>query len=366
MTHNPLSQRLSAAQSRLAPHELLLISRPSDLYYFSGYEQLVAEEREAYALIGKNTALLLYNHFSPIPPQTPFVLLPDCSESAVNHEIKNWMHRLESSPQPQLHLDEAALSFAEYKTITVGLKCELRPQDRKHITAIREVKDHSEIEQMQQASLIASRALAATISQLTPGMTELDVKQDFETRVYQLGGAGMAFPSVIAFGVNTALPHHQPGKTQLTKEMAVLLDVGAKTGWYRSDMTRSFWFGKKPPEKFQLIEKTVLDAYELAVALLKRANAINDLTAKDIDDVVRQHIHAAGFSNREFPHTTGHGIGLDIHESPSLSWRNVEHLQENFVVTIEPGIYLEGLFGFRFEETVLLKNGAPVIFTTDS
>ncbi len=142
--------------------------------------------------------------------------------------------------------------------------------------------------------------------------------------------------------------------------MPVLWDFGATVNGYRSDMSRSFWFGKTPSADFKKVKKLVHQAYEAAVKTLVVGSAgtapkenSSARTAQLVDQAARELITAAGFG-AQFIHTTGHGVGLDIHEPPSLNWKSPAPLKPGMVVTVEPGIYLEGNLGYRHENTVIV------------
>src|SRR6185369_4782244 len=134
----------------------------------------------------------------------------------------------------------------------------------------------------------------------------------------QLGAEGPAFPTIVAFGAHATLPHHQPGATKLTSETSVLIDCGASVEGYNSDITRTVWFGKKTTPDYLKVKDIVDRAYQIGIECLQQRDLQNKtLTAKDIDVAVRGFISDAGYGN-EYIHTTGHGIGLEVHEPPSV------------------------------------------------
>jgi Xaa-Pro dipeptidase len=181
------------------------------------------------------------------------------------------------------------------------------------------------------------------------GVTELQLAEECEVLFKKYGSNQLAFPPVIAFGSHTALPHHQPTNTALKKEMAVLLDIGGRVDGYCGDMTRTWWFGDVVPEEFTKLEKIVLEAYAAGLAAVHVGCG-----SDEIDQQARNVIDKAGYG-KYFIHTTGHGVGLEIHEQPSVYFKKKVLLPEHAVFTIEPGIYLDGKFGYRYENTILIE-----------
>ena len=136
--------------------------------------------------------------------------------------------------------------------------------------------------------------------------------------------------------------------------MPILIDLGATVNGYHGDMSRTVWFGKKPSPEFLKVEEVVKAAYQEAVSALKNRQG-QQILAKDLDQAARGVITQAGYG-KNFIHTTGHGLGLDIHENLSLNWNNEQPILPQMVITIEPGIYLEGKFGYRYENMVVVND----------
>lgn len=166
------------------------------------------------------------------------------------------------------------------------------------------------------------------------------------------GATGTAFPSICAEGRNAALPHAHPGARRVKHGSAILFDWGARVGRYCSDLTRVVFVGSIPP-KIGAVYPIVLEAQRRAIAALRPGARMCD-----VDAVARDYIRDAGFGEA-FNHGLGHGLGLDVHEPPSLSWRSTEKLEPGMVVTVEPGIYLPGVGGVRIEDDCLVgeRNG---------
>lgn len=214
------------------------------------------------------------------------------------------------------------------------------------VSEVRAVKTPEEIRLLQHAATLGCKGYEYVVGQLRQGVTEAHLAKQLEIFWLMNGGEGLAFPPIIAFGKNASKPHHTPGMSRLKKEDLVLIDIGVTYRHYQSDMTRVVFFGK-PTEKFVHIYDVVLEAQGAALALCKPGATIESL-----DKAARDVIGKAGFGDL-FPHNLGHGVGLDIHEVPSLK-PSPRKLEEGMVITIEPGIYLPGKGGVRIEDTIVI------------
>ncbi|QDU34223.1 putative peptidase [Poriferisphaera corsica] len=219
----------------------------------------------------------------------------------------------------------------------------------------RAIKTPDEIKQIQKALVIQQCAFNQTIAEIKPGMTEYEITAILEYKMRALGADGTSFPSIVAADANASLPHAIPGKTKVKTGGIVLIDWGARYNGYCSDLTRVIALGKMKP-RIREIYQITLDAQEAAIAAIKPGARLCD-----IDAVARNIITKAGYG-KEFSHSLGHGLGLDIHEEPRLAASVKGELQEGQVVTVEPGIYLPGIGGVRIEDDVLVtSNGYKVL-----
>lgn len=220
---------------------------------------------------------------------------------------------------------------------------------------LRTLKDEDEAARIKAAHLLNDAAVAAAFAALKPGMTEAQVVELIEAH-YKANGAATAFCSV-CFGGNGAFPHHHPGATTLGENMAVLIDTGCVLDGYPSDMTRCRWFGPDPDAEFLKVRDLVEAAVQAALAAAKPG-----ALACAVDAAARDVITEGGYGDR-FLHRTGHGLGIDIHEPPYITGTSETPLAIGNVFSIEPGIYLEGKFGLRLEEIVILREDGPEIFS---
>lgn len=215
------------------------------------------------------------------------------------------------------------------------------------IRPLRGLKSPSELELLQQAADLNAAAFAEIEALIRPGIREKELALTLELTLRRLGGEDRAFDFIIASGVRGAMPHGVASDKVLQDGELVTLDFGTRVGGYHSDETVTLGLGQVEPE-LRRVYDIVLEAHDLAMAA-----AAPGVVLADLDDVARRHISKAGFGDY-FGHGLGHGVGLDIHEYPTVSGRGLDPLQERMVVTIEPGIYLPGRGGVRIEDTVVI------------
>lgn len=220
----------------------------------------------------------------------------------------------------------------------------------------RVIKTEEEIKKVADAEALTAKALAKTIPLLKVGVTEKEISDELTYNMLSLGAEGLAFENIVAFGENTANPHHHVSDKKLEKNDMVTFDIGAKLNGYCGDMTRTFCFGT-PIEKLARIHKIVLDAQLYALSNVKAG-----MTGREAHLLASEYITAHGYGE-EFTHSLGHGIGIDVHERPYASIRSEEVLRENMIISVEPGIYLDGLGGVRIEDLVVIKEDGVVNLT---
>lgn len=245
------------------------------------------------------------------------------------------------------------ISFSSY----LKLKDLLEKNRLAEVTAItnptlslRMVKDKEEIQRIKQACSITWSCFEHLCSFIKEGMTEKEVVLEFEIELRKKGATSSSFDPIVAFTENAAYPHHIPGDRKCKKDDVVLIDMGVVVEHYRSDMTRIFFKGN-PPDEVQKIYDIVRKAHDKALSLCKPGVKLGEL-----DKAARSVISEAGYG-KYFPHSLGHGIGLLTHESPKVKEDGPDKdliLRPNMVFTIEPGIYLPGVGGIRYEDIVVI------------
>mgnify|MGYP000014684825 CR=1 FL=1 len=219
---------------------------------------------------------------------------------------------------------------------------------------LRTRKDDQEAAAIKAAHLANDTAVKAAFNALAEGVKERDIVEIIKAE-YAALGATLEFCSV-CFGASSAFPHHTPGETRLEREMAVLIDTGCRLDGYPSDMTRCGYFGT-PTGAYEEVFAVVEQAVQAALAAAKPG-----ARASDVDKAARDVITAAGYGDR-FLHRTGHGLGVDIHEPPYIAANSDRVLEVGNVFSIEPGIYLDGAFGVRLEEIVILRDSGAEVFS---
>ncbi|HEX3334547.1 MAG TPA: aminopeptidase P family protein [Acidimicrobiales bacterium] len=230
------------------------------------------------------------------------------------------------------------------------------------VEALRERKDEAEIARMERAAAIADAALFDTLPLMGQGVTEEHFALELDTAMRRHGAESTAFETIVASGENSAKPHHHPGGRRINQGDPVVVDFGATFEGYRSDMTRTFCVDTDPEGELARIFEVVQTSQAAGAAAVRPG-----ISVKEVDDVCRDIIRDAGWAER-FEHGTGHGVGLDIHEAPTVSQLGTAILAPGFVVTVEPGVYVPGHGGVRVEDTlVVTADGARALtrFTKD-
>lgn len=259
----------------------------------------------------------------------------------------------------RLGFESNRLSYAHYTKFQQQLKqaghtVDLVPTEEM-VEGLRLSKEQAEIIIIKKALTLAEKAFQAMLLELQPGVTERQAAWALEKHMRALGADGLSFPTIAAFGSNSALPHAIPGDRPLRAGESILFDWGARLDGYCSDISRTFMLGP-PDETFTTVFRTVLEAQTKAIGAIRAG-----VSSKQIDAVARDHIEAIGFKGR-FGHGLGHGVGLAIHEAPRLSPFRDVRLEAGMVVTVEPGIYIPGWGGVRIENMVVVReNGAEVL-----
>lgn len=215
------------------------------------------------------------------------------------------------------------------------------------ISSLREVKTEREVELLQKAQDIASRAFLETLPLIKPGVRERDVANELDYRMRRLGADGISFDTIVVSGENSSKPHGVPGEKCIETGEFVTIDFGALYQGYHSDTTRTVAVGQ-PSEEMAQVYEAVLRAQKKGCAALRPG-----LTVVEYDGVARDSLKEDGWADY-FTHSLGHGVGVEIHEQPFCGPRGTGILQAGNVVSCEPGVYLEGRFGVRIEDTLLV------------
>lgn len=243
-------------------------------------------------------------------------------------------------------IEEDYITISQWDELSDATDCELINSSGL-VEMLREVKEDSEVELIQTAVKITEQAFQYILNYIQPGMTEMQVANELDFYMRNKGASGLSFDTIVASGYRSAMPHGVASEKVIEKNELVTIDFGCYYKGYVSDMTRTFAIGKVDDEL-----KKIYDIVKEAHLLVREAASPN-ITGAQLDAVARDHISKKGYGP-QFGHTTGHGIGLEIHENPSVSQKNKEFFVPNNVITNEPGIYLNGLGGVRIENDLLI------------
>lgn len=225
------------------------------------------------------------------------------------------------------------------------------------VETLRQIKDDDELARMTRACALNHQLMEALPAQLVPGQSEADTSWFIERFFREGGASGLAFPNIVGFGPNGALPHYIPSsQVRLGEEDSVLIDVGCRVDDYCSDQTRSFWVGSRPSDVFLRALDAVQAAQSAAIAMIRPG-----VRACDVYQVAYAHFDRLGVA-AAFTHSLGHGIGLQTHEGPSLNSRNETLLSAGMVITVEPGLYYPEWGGVRWEHMVLVTEDGSRVF----
>ena len=282
-----------------------------------------------------------------------------------------------------LGLEAVHLSWARQRQLAEWLQgVELVPVVGA-VEELRRFKDAGELARMASAAAIADRSLASVLSRLAESPTEIDFALALDTEMRAFGAGGPAFETICASGPNAAKPHHRPSPRRIGAGEAVVVDFGAMVDGYCSDMTRTVHMGKATNQAWDVYH-SVLEAQEAAVAAVAPG-----VRCGEVDEAARSVLRRAGLE-KEFLHSTGHGVGLEIHEGPRIAAKQDQLLEQGMVITIEPGAYLsdrsrvgagtskargrnaatpkaaKALFGVRIEDMVLVTATGGAVLTSAS
>jgi Xaa-Pro aminopeptidase len=227
------------------------------------------------------------------------------------------------------------------------------------VDRLRAIKDVAEIERIRDAARVGSEVMQETICLVRPGVTELDLAAEIGFRMRRKGASGESFEAIVAAGPRSALPHARPTIRQIGRNELVVLDLGAILRRYCSDLTRTVYVGRAP-SRVRKWYQAVLEAQAAARDVVRAG-----VTAGAVDAAARSLLQRKGLG-RYFVHSTGHGLGLEIHEDPRLARGQKGLLETGNVITLEPGVYIEGVGGIRIEDDAVVTQRGAEILTTAS
>ena len=333
----------------------LLVTHLSDLRYLSGF----TGSSGALAVTRRAARLFTDGRYSAQAAEEVDAAQVEIVSNAPAAVAVQWL-----AAQPGMEFagfDPAWTSVAELARWRAELPPRLR---RSFLTALpsslveslRMVKDEDELAQIIEAALMGCNLFEHILGVIQPGLAEIEVAAELEHRARLLGAEGMSFETIVASGPRSALPHGRATTARLPRRGFVTMDFGVMLNGYCSDMTRTVYLGK-PKTKERAIYNAVLQAQEAAVAAV-----VSGVSCGEVDEAARNVLRMAGLAEA-FTHSTGHGVGLEIHEPPRLGTGQTNRLLAGMVVTIEPGVYLAGQFGVRIEDMVAVTPSGGQVLT---
>lgn len=334
----------------------MILSPSSNMFYMTGFNTFPGERLLVNILVDNGKSIFI----------VPKLYESEVKEKAEFDEIYSWNDN--QNPQDLIKLVaekyglqdctiaiEETMWFTAFDKIFRTLKGVKYVHAAEIIGELRQCKSSVEADKMRKASQIADKALSNILDKIKPGLREAEVKDMLEAEMKALGAKAPSFPTIIGSGPNSALPHHNTGDRVLLEGDAVVMDFGCIADNYCSDTTRTIVVGKAS-EKYKKIHEILRQAQQLAIDKVKPG-----IKACEVDFAARKHITDNGYGEY-FVHRTGHGIGLEVHEVPYITESNELILKPGMVFSIEPGIYLEGEFGIRIEDLVMVtEDGVEVL-----
>ena len=330
--------------------DALLITKPTNWYYLTGFT-------------GESGALVVSRKGATLVTDGRFIAQGRGETSGVRiHEQKGALFEsvgqfLSVSQSSRVGFDPSQVTVGQLQSLQKEAGTEVRwiPAVGK-VESLRMRKDRGELAQMRRAAILAGEVVELTIGLLKPGIREFEVGAEIEYQMRKKGASGPAFETIVAFGERAALPHARPTAKRLRKNELVVLDLGAILGHYCSDITRTVYLGRAP-KRIRSWYQAVLEAQAAAIAAAK-----NGAACGDVDRAARRVLAAYHFDHL-FVHSTGHGLGLEVHENPKVARGQKRLLEPGNVITIEPGVYSEGIGGIRIEDDVAVHADRTEVLT---
>ncbi|MFD0867988.1 MULTISPECIES: M24 family metallopeptidase [Paenibacillus] len=349
-------ERLNVLQSYMDQKALdaILITLPKHVYYLTGF---ASEPHERFL------GLIV------IRQEEPSLLVPELDREAAA-QAAGWLtihthldtdnpylllNKLLPASIRRIGLEKKHLTVHQYEALAAALENRTYTDVDQTLLEMRKIKSHDELERIKHSIRLIEQVLEHGVKLVKPGITELDLVAELEYRMKVLGADGPAFDTMVLAGEKSARPHGQPGNRAIREGELLLFDLGVYANGYASDITRTFAVGDVSDE-LSTIYNAVLEANRRAIAAVRPGAPLSVL-----DRTARQYIEEQGFGPH-FMHRLGHGLGLDVHEYPSVHDRNDDPLEEGMVLTIEPGIYWPGKGGVRIEDDITVTaDGCEVL-----
>ncbi|WP_308637624.1 M24 family metallopeptidase [Paenibacillus silvisoli] len=333
-----------------------LITMPKHVYYLTGFAS-DPHERFLGLLISRGAQPLL------IVPALDFEAAQAASSVKTIHTHTDTdnpyevLSKLMPAGVRTLGLEKDYMTVSRFEAISQSVGAAVYADIDEPLREMRVIKTADEVARMKHAVRIIEDVLRAGIAQVKPGVTEIELVAELEYQMKKLGASGPSFSTMVLAGEKSALPHGVPGSREVRSGELLLFDLGVYADGYASDITRTFAVGDISEEQTRIYD-SVLQANLRAIEATRPG-----ATLASLDRAAREHITAAGYGPY-FMHRLGHGLGMDVHEYPSVHGQNQELLRSGMVFTIEPGIYVPGVGGVRIEDDVLVTDSGVEVLTS--
>jgi Xaa-Pro aminopeptidase len=346
-----LRKRLETIRSKIKENEIdgILITKRENYTYLSGFTG-----SSAYLVITSDSADLItdFRYIEQATKQAPlFNIIKYKGNVAI--EINNALKR---NNVEKLGFESIDLTYDKYEDYSSKFEVKELIPLKNIIESIRMIKDSEELQFIKKAVEIADGAFLNVLPLIKPGILETEVSAEIEYFMKKQGAQGSSFQTIVASGARSAMPHGVASNKEIKNGDVIIMDYGAIYQGYCSDITRTIFLGK-PDEKMTKIYDIVLRAQKEALN-----GAHKGLKGREIDSIAREIINNSGYE-KNFGHGLGHGVGLEIHEEPRFAPSDDNTMENGMVVTVEPGIYVEGYGGVRIEDMIVIKDDQPEILT---
>ena len=347
-------KRINKLRNLLDNTQAALISNANNVYYFSGIQNC-----EGYVIVTEDEAYLFVDfRYSEFAQKK----CTSCKVVEFSSLYENFKDIFRKSGVKSIFVENESVSLSLYDKLlkefnSVGVSVISDYTLVNTINNIRIIKSEDELSLIAEAQHITEKAYNEVLNLLKPGISERRIAVELEYLLRKNGADGVSFDLITITGKNTSLPHGVPGENEISEGDFFTMDIGALYKGYHSDMTRTVAV-KNCSDYQREIYDIVYKAQTTALSKVK-----SGVKASDIDKTARDIITKAGYG-KNFGHSTGHGVGLDIHEKPFVSSKSETILSENMIITVEPGIYLKNSFGVRIEDMVLVKQDGYSNFVT--
>jgi Xaa-Pro aminopeptidase len=345
-------QRRRALQARMSERRLsgVLSMNPANWYYLTGF----TGEAGALLVSAKASFLVTDGRFTEQAKGETSGLRVVKQEGSLMATMGNL---LRGRSQTRIGFDATQLTVAQFRALRKAAGSRVRwVRADGQVESGRQRKDPGELAQMRKAALLAGEVLSDALKLLKPGVRESEVAAEIEYQMRRRGASGTAFETIVAFGARSAHPHARPTEKRLRKNELVVLDLGAILGHYCSDITRTVFVGRAPA-RIRRWYRAVQEAQAAAVTAAQRGT-----TCGDVDAAARGVLRRYGL-DQYFVHSTGHGLGLEVHEDPRVARGQKHVLVPGNIITIEPGIYVPGVGGIRIEDDVAVHAERTEVLT---